>query len=67
VCGVLLLRRVDWARIPVAVLEVIGMISGLIALVSGAPAGMVNVALGLVVLVSLFKAETSAWLSLRPS
>jgi len=66
VCGVLLVRRVEWARIPVAALEVIGMISGLVALVSGAPAGMVNIALGLVVLVSLFKADTSAWLSPRP-
>ena len=66
VCGVLLLRRVEWARIPVAVIEVLGIVSGLVALVSGAPAGMVNLALGFVVLVSLFKADTSAWLRPTP-
>lgn len=65
-CGVLLLRRVERARIPVAVIEVLGILSGLIALVSGAPAGMVNVALGLLVLISLFKSVTTEWLSPSP-
>jgi hypothetical protein len=63
---VLLLRRVEWARIPVAVIEVLGILSGLIALVSGAPAGMVNVALGIVVLLGLFKADTTEWLLPSP-
>jgi hypothetical protein len=63
---VLLLRRVEWARIPVAVIEVLGILSGLIALVSGAPAGMVNVALGIVVLFGLFKADTTEWLLPSP-
>ncbi len=63
---VLLLRRVEWARIPVAVIEVLGILSGLIALVSGAPAGMVNVALGIVVLFGLFKSDTTEWLLPSP-
>jgi hypothetical protein len=63
---VLLLRRVEWARIPVAVIEVLGILSGLIALVSGAPAGIVNVGLGLVVLVGLFKSDTTEWLMPSP-
>jgi len=65
-CGVLLMRRVEWARIPVAAIEVLGMVSGLIGLLSGAPAAVVNIALGAIVLVSLFKADTSAWLAPRP-
>ena len=65
VCGVLLLRRVEWARIPVAVLEALAIISGLITLASGVMSGVVNMGLGAVVLVSLFKAPTTEWL--RPS
>lgn len=65
ICGVLLLRRVEWARVPVAVLEVLAIISGLITLASGVMSGVVNMALGTVVLVSLFKAPTTEWL--RPS
>jgi hypothetical protein len=67
VCGVLLLRRAEWARIPIAVIEVLGIISGLITLASGVMSGVVNVALGAVVLVSLFKAPTTAWLRSVPS
>jgi hypothetical protein len=63
---VLLLRRVEWARIPVAVIEVLGIISGLIALASGAPAGVANVGLGIVVLVGLFKSDTTEWLMPSP-
>ncbi|HEY0452246.1 hypothetical protein [Actinophytocola sp.] len=65
VSGVLLLRRVAWARVPVAVIEVIGIISGLVTLAQGAPAGVANLALGVLVLVSLFRAETTAWLNPR--
>lgn len=64
-CGIALVRRVEWARIPVAVIEVLGIVSGLIVLASGTPAGMVNIALGFLVLVSMFKADTTAWL--RPT
>jgi hypothetical protein len=67
VCGVLLLRRAEWARIPVAVIEVLGIISGLITLASGVMTGVVNIALGAVVLVSLFKAPTTDWLRSVPS
>jgi hypothetical protein len=67
ICGVLLLRRVEWARIPVAVIEVLGIISGVITLASGVMTGVVNLALGAVVLVSLFKAPTTAWLRPSPS
>ena len=42
------------------------LISGLIALVSGAPAGMVNVGLGIVVLFGLFKSDTTEWLMPSP-
>jgi hypothetical protein len=66
-CGVLLLRRTEWARIPVAVIEVLGIISGLITLASGVMAGVVNVALGAVVLVSLFKEPTTEWLRSVPA
>jgi hypothetical protein len=67
VCEVLLLRRVEWARIPVAVIEVLGILSGVVTLLSGAPAGVANVALGAIVLTSLFKAPTTAWLRAAPS
>ncbi|HEV7648210.1 MAG TPA: hypothetical protein VGP26_08620 [Actinophytocola sp.] len=67
VCGVLLVRRVEWARIPVAVIEVLGIVSGVITLASGVMTGIVNVGLGAVVLVSLFKAPTTAWLRPTPS
>jgi hypothetical protein len=67
ICGVLLLRRAEWARIPVAVIEVLGIISGLITLASGVMSGIVNVALGALVLVSLFKAATTAWLRSVPA
>ena len=66
-CGVLLLRRAEWARIPIAVIEVLGIVSGLITLVSGVPSGVVNVALGAVVLVSLFKSPTTEWLRSVPA
>jgi len=66
VSGVLLLRRFEWARIPVAVIEVLGIISGLITLVSGVMSGLVNIALGALVLVSLFKAPTTEWLRSVP-
>ncbi len=65
VCVVLLLRRVERARIPVAVIEGLGILSGLISLFSGAVAGIGNIVLGIVVLTSLFKDDTSAWL--RPA
>lgn len=67
VCGVLLLRRAEWARVPVAAIEVIGIISGLITLASGVMTGVVNLALGTIVLVSLFKAPTTAWLRSVPA
>lgn len=67
VCGVLLLRRAEWARIPIAVIEVLGIVSGLITLASGVMSGIVNVGLGAVVLVSLFKAPTTAWLRSVPA
>jgi hypothetical protein len=67
VCGVLLLRRTEWARIPVAVIEVLGIISGLVTLASGVMTGVVNIALGAVVLVSLFKEPTTEWLRSVPA
>ncbi|MPZ83911.1 MAG: hypothetical protein GEV28_27375 [Actinophytocola sp.] len=66
VCGVLLVRRVEWARIPVAVIEVVGIISGLLTLAQGSPAGIANIALAVLVLVSLFRADTSRWLRPTP-
>lgn len=65
-CGVLLLRRVEWARIPVTVIEIIGIVSGVLALAQGAPAGIANIALAALVLVSMFRADTTEWLRPTP-
>lgn len=66
VFGVLLVRRVEWARIPVTVIEIVGIVSGLLTLVQGAPAGIANIALATLVLVSMFRADTTQWLRPTP-
>lgn len=65
-CGVLLLRRVDWARIPVTIIEIVGIVSGLLTLIQGSPAGIANIALATLVLVSMFRADTTQWLRPTP-
>lgn len=61
-CAVLLGRRVAWARAAVTALEVLTVISGLLALVQGAVQGLVGMMLAVLVIVHLFRADVSAWL-----
>ncbi|PRX47003.1 hypothetical protein B0I33_106100 [Prauserella shujinwangii] len=64
-CAVLLGRRVSGARIVVTVLEVLTVISGLLAVVQGAVQGAVGIVLAVLVIVHLFRADVSDWL--RPA
>ncbi|WP_199434189.1 hypothetical protein [Qaidamihabitans albus] len=66
-CAVLLGRRVPGARIVVAVLEVLTVISGLLAVVQGAVQGVVGIVLAVLVIAHLFRADVSAWLRPAPA
>jgi hypothetical protein len=63
--AVLLTRGVAWARIPVAVVESFGIISGVIAVASGVFANVVNIALCVLVLVNVYHADVRAWFAER--
>jgi hypothetical protein len=63
VSAVLLLRRVDLARIPIAVLEGIIVIGGFVNLFMGAPQAVVGIVLAVFVLVAMFNRQTTGWLS----
>lgn len=62
--AVLLTRGVAWARIPVAVVQAIGIANGLIVIVSGAIVGVVGLVLCVLVLVNLFHREVGPWFSI---
>ncbi|MEU6642758.1 hypothetical protein ABZ863_09415 [Saccharomonospora sp. NPDC046836] len=65
VSAVLLGRRVPGARAVVTVLEVLTVISGVVALVQGSPQGIVGISLAVLVIVHLFRPDVNAWL--RPA
>ncbi|WP_117209170.1 hypothetical protein [Allorhizocola rhizosphaerae] len=61
-CAVLLTRGVSWARFPVIVVEVLGIIGGAIAIFSGAIQAVAGLVLSVLVLVNMFNAEVRLWL-----
>jgi hypothetical protein len=63
VSAVLLLRRVDLARIPIAVLEGILVLGGILNVVMGAPQAIIGIVLAVFVLVVMFSRQTSGWLT----
>ncbi len=63
--AILLTQGVSWARVPVAVVEVFGVVSGVIAVASGMVTNVVNIALCVLVLVNLFSYEVRAWFAPR--
>lgn len=67
VCGVLLMRAVAAARPVVVAVEALGMLSGLLALVQGAPQGTVGLVLSVLVLVHLYRADLTTWLEAHRS
>ena len=63
--AILLTQGVSWARVPVTVVEVIGVISGVIAVASGMVTNVVNILLCAVVLMNLYNLEVRAWFEAR--
>jgi hypothetical protein len=64
VSALFLVLRNPWARYPVIGVEVLSMVSGLVALVtSGAPTGVTNIALGFAVISMLYRPEVRCWLA----
>lgn len=63
--AILLTRGVSWARFPVAAVELLGVVSGVIAVASGIITNVVNIALCVLVLVNLFSYEVRAWFAPR--
>jgi hypothetical protein len=63
--AILLTQGVSWARVPVAVVEVFGVVSGVIAVASGMVTNVVNIALCALVLVNLFSYEVRVWFAPR--
>jgi fatty acid desaturase len=59
--AILLTRGFSWARFPVAAVELLGVVSGVIAVASGIIANVVNLALCVLVLVNVFSHEVRAW------
>ena len=65
--AIMLARRVGWIRVPVTVIEVIGIVSGLVTLVSSAaPTGVINIVLAVIVLTSIYRQDTEQWLNPLP-
>ncbi|MFL6124492.1 hypothetical protein [Actinophytocola sp.] len=64
VSALFLVLRNPWARYPVIGIEALGMVSGLVSLVtSGTPAGVTNVAFGFAVVSMLYRPDVRAWLA----
>lgn len=63
VSALFLVLRNSWARWPVIGIEVLAMLSGLISLVTGATAGLANIALGSCVVWMLVHPEVRDWLA----
>jgi hypothetical protein len=59
--AVLVTRGIAWARIPITVFESLSVLSGLFTLVSGVVTGVAGIALGALVLVTLFRREANDW------
>lgn len=62
-CAVALVRRAEWARPVLTVLEGLTIVSGLATLVQGAPQGVMGIVLSVLVIVQLFRAEVTEWLA----
>lgn len=58
---VLVTRGVGWARVPIAIVEAIGVLSGLITLFTGVYTGVVGLVLSVLVITTLFRREVSDW------
>jgi hypothetical protein len=68
VSSLFLVLRNPWARYPVIGIEVLSMVSGLVALVtSGGPAGFTNIALGFAVIAMLYRPEVRRWFTEVPA
>jgi len=65
-CAVLFVRRSPLARPIVTVLEIFGMISGLIGIVYGAPQAVVGLVLSFLVLLHVYRPESTEWLTASP-
>ncbi|WP_020667580.1 hypothetical protein [Amycolatopsis nigrescens] len=63
--AILLTQGVSWARVPVAVVELFGVVSGVIAVASGVITNVVNIALCVLVLINLFSYEVRVWFAPR--
>jgi hypothetical protein len=63
VSALFLVLRNPWARYPVIVVEGLSMAGGLMSLLTGATAGITNLALGFAVIVMLHQPEVRAWLT----
>ncbi|WP_158842126.1 hypothetical protein [Saccharothrix deserti] len=63
--AILLTRGISWARVPVAVVELFGVVSGVIAVASGVVTNVVNIALCVLVLVNLFSYDVRVWFAPR--
>lgn len=61
VCAVLLTRGVSWARHPVVVIEVLGIVSGVISIFSGVFTALVGIALCVLVLANLSHSDVREW------
>lgn len=64
-CAIMLTNGVSWARVLVAVVEGLGVVSGLVAVASGAVANIVNIGLCALVLYYLFSYEVQFWFTPR--
>jgi hypothetical protein len=63
VSALFLVLRNPWARYPVIVVEGFAMAGGLLSLLTGATAGVTNLALGFAVIVMLYQPDVRAWLT----
>ena len=63
VSALFLVLRNPWARYPIIVVEGLTMAGGLVSLLTGASAGITNLALGFAVIVMLFQPDVRAWLT----
>jgi hypothetical protein len=68
-CAILVTRGRAWARYPVAVIEALNLIGGLITVVSAGDTafgpGIANIALSVLVLVGLFSRASTLWFRAR--